>query len=618
MVEEEEVAASLRPEPPTSSWLTETGSFVVRRRSGLRSIARILYVADDPEEREYGTTALTQAGFEVESAALAGARQMYSERAYDLVLLDMESGDDDWFQLCAEVSNGAKGAPGTPVFVITSSDDEALIDRVYREGAADCTVRPVSWVVVGRRIRQAIASRRRTEIVPRELAGYREHHDRLTGLPNRSMFSDLLSVALDRHREHGYQVGVILLDIDGFRDINETLGRGGGDELLKAVAGRLQSCLRSGDVVARDPESPPRDSVARLSGDEFVLLLNDVEQVDAAAWIAKRLLAGLAEPFQVGDRKIFLSASAGIAVAAPGESSEEELLQHAETAMYHAKKKGRQSYAFYDDYMNDAVVEKLETLNGLRRALTLDELTLVYQPLFDAETGGIRALEGLIRWQHPERGLLAPGEFIPVAEEAGLMYYIDEWVVRKGCEQGRRWVDQGMTSVVLSLNVSRCQLEKPGFASRMKAILDETGFEPSLLQLELSERGVLSSDPATLAELRALKRLGVRLAIDDFGTGQTSLAYLTRFPLDVLKIDRSFVEGVTFDRDDATIVSTILAMSKSLDLKVVAEGVETVEQESFLRDNGCDELQGFLFSKPVDATLVPDWFAAARLVSNGS
>lgn len=430
-----------------------------------------------------------------------------------------------------------------------------------------------------------------------EVSWFRSNYDGLTRLPNRALFGEFLERAFAQARRSQKLVAVLYLDIDGFRVVNETMGLRTGDFVLQRVAERLRNTLRAGDFIARGNGRCPK-ALARLGSDEFVVALSDVKNPEGAARAASRLLEAFGSSLELGDREIFLTATIGIAIHPPDSKDVESLIQHAETAMHHAKAQARGSYRFYTDAMNETVMRRIDVESRLRKALEGGQLFLEYQPVVDIQSGRIVGAEALLRWNCPGLGPIAPAEFIPIAEEnAGLITSIESWVLETACRQMRKWKDEGLSGLRLSVNASRSQLRQSNFAARVAEILEATGLESCHLQLELTENGVIVEDPPTLRQLFELRDLGVSLAIDDFGTGSSALGYLRKFPVDMLKIDRSFIMRTPDNPQDGAFVSAVIAMAHCLGIRVVAEGVETEEQLAFLRRNGCDEVQGFLFAK---------------------
>lgn len=421
---------------------------------------------------------------------------------------------------------------------------------------------------------------------------YQAFHDPLTDLPNRALFMDRLRHALTRAERLETKVAVLFTDLDNFKIINDSLGHRVGDQLLVAVAERLQACVR------------PADTVARLGGDEFTLLLEGVADVSDAAKVAERIAQDLQAPFALEAQEVFATTSTGIAVSSSTQEHPTDLLRHADLAMYRAKSKGKARYEVFEPSMSIDALERLELETELRRALGREEFRVYYQPEILLASGEIVGMEALVRWEHPERGLLLPQEFLPIAEESNLIMPIGQWVLRVACKQLRTWQEQypGTSSLVMGVNLSTREFFQP---SLIAEILRETGVDPQTLQLEITE-GAVAYNHAENANntLRSLKSLGVRLAIDDFGMGYSSLSYLKHFPVDLLKIDRSFVRELGKDLKDTKIVAAIIHLARALDLKVIAEGVETAEQVEQLRKMDCDMVQGNYFSEPLPSEAV--------------
>lgn len=424
------------------------------------------------------------------------------------------------------------------------------------------------------------------------------HYDALTGLPNRLLFRDRLQEAVAHAQQRNRMMAILLLDLDRFKTINDTLGHSAGDALLKAAAGRLSGCVRQGDTVAR------------LGGDEFTLILQDVRHVEDVASIAQKVLRVLAQPIAISGHEMFVSASIGISLY-PFDDEPGKLLKNADAAMYRAKEQGRNTYQFYTLDINERSLERLRLETSLRYALERNELEVHYQPQFCLHSGAVVGVEALIRWRHPEWGLVPPQHFIPLAEETGLIVAIGEWVLKAACAQGRVWRDAKLP-VRIAVNVSAQQCRRGGFVSAVARALGETGLDPKYLELEITESALMRDIDKTIQSLGALTQLGVAIAIDDFGIGYSSLSYLKRFPIDALKIDRSFVCGLPDGEDDVAIARAVIALAHSLDLKVIAEGVEKEEQAQFLRAHGCHQAQGHWFSRPLLADAMTDLLAAGR------
>jgi diguanylate cyclase (GGDEF)-like protein/PAS domain S-box-containing protein len=433
-----------------------------------------------------------------------------------------------------------------------------------------------------------------TDITERKLAEERllhdAFHDALTGLRNRTLFIDRLSRSLRRAR-HSEETtfAVLFLDLDRFKVVNDSLGHMVGDQLLMAIARRLEACLR------------PTDTVARLGGDEFAILLDDIRDVTDATRIADRIHRELTQPFQLNGQEVFTTASIGIAVSAAHYERADDLLRDADMAMYRAKSLGKARHEMYDTEMHSRAVAVLQLESDLRRAVEAQEFLVYYQPICSLETGKLTGAEALLRWQHPQRGILSASDFVPLAEETGLIVPIGEWLLRAACAQIRHWQNDGYPELRVLVNLSARQFQYPNIPGLIDRVLQETGMPAAALQLEITESVAMKNVGLSIATLKALHAMGVRISIDDFGTGYSSLSYLKRLPLDALKIDQSFVQHVTTHPDDAAITASITGLAHSLDLKVIAEGVETEEQLAFLRWQRCDEIQGHLITHPLPA-----------------
>jgi len=429
------------------------------------------------------------------------------------------------------------------------------------------------------------------------------YFDALTDLPNRQAFLDRVDLEIARCADCERRLGVLFMDLDGFKAINDTMGHGAGDQILRWAADRLRQALRPDDVVAS--LSPTGDvALARLGGDEFTALIVDIARPEDALAVANRVLQLMRQPFNLNGRPVMLTASIGIAVYPEDGQDGVTLLKHADTAMYHAKDLGRDNSQYYRNVLTENAVRRLELEGSLRQALQRNEFFLVFQPQLDASTGVMVAAEALIRWTHPSRGVISPLEFIPVAEENGLIVPIGEWVIRKACQEAARWQAGGL-DLRVAVNLSPLQFKAPELLASVRAALADSGLPPQRLELEITEGALMAESSQTLATLTALRDMGVRVSLDDFGTGYSSMSYLKRLPLSSLKIDRSFVEGLPHQDESVAIVRAILSLASSLGFNVTAEGVETAEQANILKHMSCDMVQGFLFSKPVCADEIP-------------
>lgn len=435
---------------------------------------------------------------------------------------------------------------------------------------------------------------------------YMAFHDSLTGLPNRSLFYDRIYHGLARARRANSKIALMLLDIDRFKIINDSLGHDAGDLMLKAIATRLNEGVRD------------MDTVARLGGDEFVVVLEGVHDLEDVMFVANKLLVTLARPMEISGHEITATVSIGVSVFPNDGEVTDELLKHADIAMYKAKEAGKNNCQFYTKGMNATAVNYLLLENDLRRALELNQFTLHYQPQVDLKTGDLMGVEALVRWQHPDRGLVSPAHFIPLAEETGLIVPIGEWVLREACRQQKLWLDAGKKVGKVAVNLSPRQFRQKNFPGKVEAILRETHLAPEYLELEITESCAMEHAGETINQLNQLNQMGMYLAIDDFGTGYSSLAYLQRFPIQKLKIDRSFVNDIHEDMNDAAITKTIIGLAHSMQLRVVAEGVETEHQAEWLRQRGCDQAQGFLYAKPMSPKQFESHFHGGRFCFDGT
>lgn len=438
------------------------------------------------------------------------------------------------------------------------------------------------------------------------------YFDSLTSLPNRRLFTEQLDLLLRLTKRNDEMLALLFLDLDNFKRVNDSLGHSAGDLLLREVAQRLASCVRDSDVVAHFVDTDSRIDVSRLGGDEFTVVLNQVENIDAVSMVAQRLLNALLQPVEIEGHELVITPSIGIALAPRDASDLEGLLKAADTAMFHAKARGKNTFVFYTSDMDTAGVERLRLETDLRKALERNELLFHYQPQVDTRTGTVVGAEALLRWQHPEQGMIPPFRFIPVAEEIGLIVEMGNWGIREACRELVELRKEGLELPKISVNVSALVFNK-NFCPTVKEILEASGLPPSALELELTEGILMEDSDSTVKALRELKAMGVRLSIDDFGTGYSSLSYLSRFPLDELKIDRSFIIDFDKSANDASLVRAIIAMGQSMQLELVAEGVETSDQFLFLTRHGAEVVQGYLFSRPVTAAelrplLAPGYF----------
>jgi len=509
--------------------------------------------------------------------------ELLSTEKIDVLLLDLSLPDSHGLETFAKAY---AHAPKVPIIVLTGNDDHALALLAVKAGAQD-------FLFKGKLDRELLIRSMQYSIERKRYQEQLEHqanYDVLTGLPNRNLLQDRLKRAVFAQR-NARPIAVVFIDLDHFKFINDSLGHTQGDKLLAIIAERLASIVREGDTVAR------------LGGDEFVLVLNDQNKEDVIFRAMQRVLNKVSEPMTIDGQELYITCSAGVSLYPADAPDVETLLKNADVAMYRAKEHGRNNFQFYTPEMNDLANERLALEHSLRRALERNELLLHYQPKVNLETGMIVGAEALLRWQHPEWGLIAPERFIPIAEETGLIVQIGAWVIRTACNQARLWQDAGLPPVVMSVNLSARQFRQESFVKVVTQILHETGLKPEQLEMELTESMLMHNANAAISILAGLKSIGVRLSLDDFGTGYSSLSYLSRLPIDTLKIDRSFVQhiGDQDECDNGILAQAIISLGHSLNLTVIAEGVETGEQLQFLKAHQCDEVQGFYFCKPTVA-----------------
>jgi diguanylate cyclase (GGDEF)-like protein len=596
--------------PVTSSEDADRGG--AARRTGWTA----LLIGLDGSSRKEASRWLTSAGFEVAAIADAeGVDSQLDRRHPDVVLVDMSLRAEGGRSLCQALSE-RPALRGVPVIAVCAGRRE--VGQALDAGASELLERPFDWRVaslrarslvrlaqteqdLGRAQKEAEALRKALEDERRE-KDWREQYDALTGLPNRERLERSLETALVGAVE-GSQVAVALFDIEHLVHLNTRLGRARANSVLQQVAQRLIVGLRADEVLCASV-GPSISMAARIGGGQFAAMLTGLPGWPETKATVRLLMDRLSGRYFAGEEEIVLSTSAGVAMAPTDGLTAEAILQRAELAVCEAVEGGG-GIRFYGQSLQRATERSRTITRLLPKALAKGEIHLHYQPLVEGATRRVASAEALLRWDSPELGRVPPSEFVPLAEEAGLMLAIGSWVLRTATRQARAWRDRGLPLRGIAVNVSLCQLVRGDLAQVVREALDESGIDPSLLELELSERGVLRSDPEILRQLRAIKALGVRLAIDDFGTGNSAVAYLKQFPIDILKIDQSFVRGVSNSAEDAAITSATIAMARLLGLRVVAEGVEEEGQIEFLRRHGCSEYQGFLFSPPVP----PDSFA---------
>jgi diguanylate cyclase len=548
---------------------------------------RILVADDDRLLREIATAMLENAGFAAE--AVAGGEAAVAACAAgmpELVLLDVEMPDGNGYQACSRI-RALPGGREVPIVMVTGCDDAASINLAYDAGATDFVVKPINWPLLAHRIRYVLRGARAQAHIQR-LA----YFDALTGLPNREWIGEYLARSLDAAAQSAQPVALLFVDLDQFKRINDTLGHETGDALLSQVATRLTAALAYAGSGAQ---------LARVGGDEFIVVLTGDAGVEAASRCAQRVQSALATPFVQGGYEFVVTPSIGIALYPEHGNDVQTLRKNADLAMYEAKAGGRNQFRLYSSAINTRAVKRLSLEMELRRAFEDGKLEVYYQPQYAALSLELAGAEALLRWFHPQRGQIATADFIAVAEETGLIGDIGRWTLGQVCRHLKEWRGAGLAAPAISVNVSGRDFLRPDVLLRLSRVVEEAHLPASLFELELTE-GVLMQDVESgQRSLAALKEYGFALAVDDFGTGYCSLNYLKRFPLDTLKVDRAFVNDITADTDDAAIVRAIVGLGHNLDLKIVAEGVETLAQLEFLRAAGCDLVQGYLMSRAIEA-----------------
>jgi diguanylate cyclase (GGDEF)-like protein len=569
-------------------------------------IQKVLLIEDNPGDARLIREMLAEdpgAPFALLCAErLAAGLELLGKEAPALVLLDLSLPDSLGLETFARVY---AHSPGVPIIVLTGNDDQTVALSAVKGGAQDYLVKSRLERELLLRSMQYSIERKRYQVQLEHQANY----DALTGLPNRNLLHDRMRQAVFAQRSPR-AMAVVFIDLDNFKFVNDSLGHGVGDKLLKGMAERLRAVLREGDTVAR------------LGGDEFVVILNDHTSEEVIFRAMQRIIHEVGLPMNVDGHDLSLTCSAGISLYPQDGGDVETLLRNADAAMYRAKDHGRNNFQFYTSEMNERINERVALENALRRALERNEFLLHYQQKVDLSSSAVAGAEALVRWNHPEWGLLRPERFIPLAEETGLIVKMGEWVLRETCRQTRAWLDQGLAPGLVSVNLSARQFRQEGLVRLVSRILEETRLDPRHLEIELTESMVMQNVPAAIATLHGLKSLGAQLSVDDFGTGYSSLAYLKDFPIDTLKIDRSFVRQIGAGEDagsgagasdDGVIAKAVIQLGHALHLKVIAEGVETDAQVRFLRRHGCDEAQGFFYGEP----LPPEGHAALLRAAAG-
>ncbi len=555
----------------------------------------ILIVDDDRTVRMALVDAFMRENYEVEEASNGmQALNICKRHMPDLVLMDAVMPEMDGFDACQMIRDLPHGGD-IPVLMITALDDEHSIVRAFSSGATDYISKPINFSVIKQRVARLIKASKAEKDV-KKLA----YHDPLTGLPNRTHLKQQLAVTVNRAGAEKERFAILFLDLDRFKMINDTMGHDTGDLLLKAVADRIRHCVRENDFVAR------------LGGDEFTIVLENIANLESASNVAEKICRSVARPFVFMQQKMFVTTSIGISIFPDDGQDVSALIKHADSAMFRAKEK-RNNYCFYERGMEAEIASRLKLEHELRKAIDSDELVLHYQPQLNLTTGELTGAEALVRWEHPMKGLVPPDVFIPLAEESGLINQLTDWVLEHAALQLKQWLDQHH-QLTLAINLSVKDLMQQDLFSKLTELVERIGLPGELLELEITESTLMDHPELMITELNKIKQMGVTIAVDDFGSGYSSLNYLKRLPVDVLKIDRSFVKDIESDPSDSAIVSGIIALAKSLHMSTVAEGVETDGQRAILQQLGCDHFQGYLVSKPLTPELFTEQFLSREKI----
>jgi diguanylate cyclase len=581
----------------------------------VENASSVLVVDDDPGARLLVSSALEIAGFRVFTAEDGpSALAQFRAQPTDCVVLDVVMPGMSGFDVCTAMRAAAESRH-VPILMQTSLDDMESVQRAYTGGATDFSSKGINPMLLAERVKFLVRAKQTQDQLRDSEAKvrYLAYFDTLTGLPNRQRLLQILEqqVAWAEPRQRG--LAVLALDIDNFSRINDTQGGAVGDGLLQEIANRLQQCLRDQRAQVEDEpgteKSDINDWVARTGGDEFSLALPGIATADSALAVARRVQVALSRPFVYAQQEIPISASMGVSLFPADATSAEVLLKNADAAMRHAKKSGHNALEFFKKSISTRAAKHLSMEADLRKALDRGEFKLNYQPRLCTFGLRVEAVEALLRWWHPTRGLVSPDEFIPLAEQTGLIVDIGDWVLREACAQARRWLDRGGISWKVAVNVSGVQFRDGSLVERVSRAIDAAGIDSRMIELEFTEGALIEYSAVVSKAVKALKTLGVATALDDFGTGYSSLSYLRHFPIDTLKIDRAFVRDILSKSGNAPLVDAIIAMAKSLGLATVAEGVETEAQWQYLKSREANQVQGFLYCRPLPAEELDRWHA---------
>lgn len=579
-----------------------------------RHRAKILVSDDDQNVRLLTRQCLEAEGMVVVEASNGPETiDVFVRERPDLVFLDVEMPGMTGLEVCERIRQMPQGE-SIPIMIVTGSDDRKSIDQGFEAGATQYKTKPVNWSLLGRDVQYMLRASDAFNALKRQedRLRYLAYYDPLTSLPNRRSFNEQLNRILKRSQRRNSNAALMFIDLDHFKRINDSIGHGRGDRLLVEIAKRLTLELREDDAInyfsERDPEEDEDEvgatEIARLGGDEFTVVLSDVDDITHVERVAKRILNTLSEPIALQSHNPVVTPSIGIAIFPQDGKDPDTLVRNADTAMYVAKAEGRACFRFYDEDMNSKAVEQLKMEEELRDAMKHHQLELRYQPQVDCKTGEVVSMEALVRWKHPVRGMVSPLEFIPVAERTGQIIELGEWVMGEVARHCLYWDSLGLKAFSICVNISPLQFNQGDLPQWITEFLEKAKLSPERLELELTESAIMTDAETNIAKLAELKALGLKLAVDDFGTGYSSLSYLKRFPIDTLKIDQSFIADLD-TADGAAIVDAIMALAKTLGLRVIAEGIEQEHQLHYLAAKECDLLQGYYFARPIYPEDVP-------------
>ena len=544
----------------------------------------VLVADDDPSIRLVLKHTMEQCGYHVIEAANGHeAVQATLRQIPDLILMDAVMPEMDGFRATEEIRKNIE-CEETPILMATSLDDDQSISRAFEVGASDYITKPFNWSVLRHRTARMLYAVNAERKI-RHLA----YHDALTGLPNRVLFMDRIDQAISRAKRNGGRFALLFIDIDHFKVINDSMGHEAGDHMLNIVSRRLKELLRN------------TDTVARFGGDEFTVIVEALNEAESGESVAKNILASLDVPIVINGKQVHIGGSIGISLYPQDGENFGTLLKNADIAMYRAKELGRKTFQFYAHEMSLKAMHRLELESEIRNALKNEEFIVYYQPKVNLKSGKCEGMEALVRWQHPKKGLVSPLDFIPLAEETGLIIELDHWVARTACLQFKKWEMQGYSVNNLSINISARHFKDGGLLAHCKKIIEDTQVSVNHIEIELTESALVDNHDNAKKMLNEIHQMGIKIALDDFGTGYASMSYLKEFPFDTVKLDRSFVQGVTNDIESSAIVKAMIQLADVLKLDVVAEGIETEKQRKFLDEQGCTYGQGYHWSKPISA-----------------